>query len=134
MIILLDQFTRNVYRKSAQAFSGDEKAQKLTLEALEKGWFWVYGHLERGFMLMPLMHAEDKAIAAKSVEMFQKHLKLSNDIYPGQEKDDSQISFAIKHKDVIDKFGRYPYRNAALGRETTSEETEYLKTAETFGQ
>jgi len=82
LILLLDQFPRNIFRKKAEAFSGDLKAQQLTKEGLEKGLFWLYSYLERDFFLLPLMHAEDRELANMSVEFSQKHDGLSLKLYP----------------------------------------------------
>lgn len=134
LILLLDQFTRNIYRKSSKAFSGDEKAIQLTLDAIEKGWFWLYSHLERTFFLMPLMHAEDRKLADVSQEYFKKQSEQANLLYPGLDKGGNNLLWADKHRDIIGLFGRYPYRNEVLGRETTPEEEKYLLKGERFGQ
>ena len=113
-IILLDQFSRNLHRGSAEAFAADPLALALALEAIEKGWDLEGPAEERQFIYMPLMHAEDAAMQRLSVEKFEA---LGNP---------RNLQFAHDHADIIRRFGRYPSRNAALGRESSAEEQEYL--------
>lgn len=113
-IILLDQFSRNIHRGSPAAFAGDQLAVSLTLLAIERGWEGAYPTERRVFLYMPLMHAEDARLQALSVDRFEAL---------GQEVN---IRFARDHRDVFQRFGRFPGRNAALGRETTAEERDYL--------
>jgi uncharacterized protein (DUF924 family) len=113
-ILLLDQFSRNIRRDTAEAFAADDLAVSLTMEAIEKGWEPRYPPEARVFVYMPLMHAEDPALQALSVETFEA-LGLANN-----------IDFARAHRDVITRFGRFPSRNAALGRVSTDEEKDYL--------
>ncbi|WP_298673761.1 DUF924 family protein [uncultured Sphingomonas sp.] len=113
-IILLDQFSRNIHRGSAQAYAGDPLALSLVLSAIERGWDARYTSEERAFLYIPLMHAESAAMQALSVEKYTA-LGLA-----------SQLRFARDHAAVIARFGRYPSRNAALGRDSTPEEKEYL--------
>jgi uncharacterized protein (DUF924 family) len=113
-IIVIDQFSRNLHRGSAEAFAGDPLALALTLEALEKGWDKGMAPERRQFLYMPLMHAEDRAMQRLSCERFEA---LGNPL---------NLKFAIDHAEVIEKFGRFPSRNAALGRVSTDEEKVYL--------
>jgi uncharacterized protein (DUF924 family) len=113
-IILLDQFSRNIHRGSAEAFAADPLALQLALEAITKGWDTEMSAEHRQFLYLPLEHAEDKAMQALSVERFE----LLGDAY--------LLGFAEKHAEVIAKFGRFPSRNAALGRESTPEEVTFL--------
>lgn len=113
-IILLDQFSRNIHRGSAAAFAADDLAAALTLEALTHGYDQHLARERRVFLLMPLMHAEDGPLQAMSVEEFEKL---------GIEEN---AAFARSHRDVFERFGRFPGRNAALGRRTTSEEQVWL--------
>lgn len=114
-ILLLDQFSRNLHRDSAEAYAGDPLALTLSLEAIGKGWDRGMDKDRRQFLYLPLEHAEDPAIQQLSLEKF------------GALEDDYLLGFARKHADVIARFGRYPSRNAALGRESTPEELEFLK-------
>jgi uncharacterized protein (DUF924 family) len=113
-VILLDQFSRNIHRGTAEAFAGDPLAQELTRLALDRGWDLGMADERRQFLYMPLMHAEDRALQARSLECFAAL---------GQRE---QMAYAREHADVIAQFGRYPSRNAALGRESTPEEVMYL--------
>ncbi|SFP63316.1 Uncharacterized conserved protein, DUF924 family [Sphingomonas rubra] len=113
-IIVLDQFSRNTFRGSAEAFAQDALATELTLHAIEQGWDTAMPPEHRVFLYLPLMHAEDMALQKLSVAKYEA-LGIENN-----------LDFARKHRDVIARFGRYPARNAALGRVTTSEEQAFL--------
>lgn len=112
-IILLDQFSRNLYRDSPRAYEADRLAATLCLLGIERGWEGRYSDEERVFLYMPLQHAEDARLQRLSVEKFAA----MNDAY---------LAYAQGHAAVIDRFGRFPTRNAVLGRETTAEERAYL--------
>lgn len=114
-IILLDQFSRNIYRDRAEAFAADALALDLTREAIEKGWDERIEREEaRSFLYMPLMHAEDRTAQALSVTCFEQLGNAEN------------LHFAREHAAVIARFGRFPSRNAALRRASTPEEEAYL--------
>jgi len=115
-VILLDQFSRNIHRGTAEAFAADPLALTLVRTALDRGWEKDLPPEQRAFLYMPLMHAEDGALQAESLRRFAE---------PGLE---DNLDFAREHAAVIARFGRFPARNAALGRESTEEETEYLQT------
>jgi len=114
-IILLDQFSRNIHRDTAEAFAGDAIALDLTREAIEKGWDERVDQDEaRAFLYMPLMHAESREAQMLSVACFE------------QLGDEKNLHYARDHAEVIERFGRFPSRNAALGRQSTPEEEVYL--------
>jgi uncharacterized protein (DUF924 family) len=113
-IILLDQFSRNIHRGSPQAFATDGLALDLTHRALARGWDEAMPPERRAFLYMPLMHAEDREEQRLSVECFTR---LGNP---------DNLDFAHQHRVVIDRFGRFPSRNAALGRVSTDAEKAYL--------
>lgn len=113
-IILLDQFSRNIHRGSGQAFAADPLALSLTHAAIALGWDATFAPDRRAFLYMPLMHAEDVAVQEESVARFTQLGEAEN------------LAFARDHKAVIDRFGRFPSRNAALGRISTPEEEAYL--------
>lgn len=113
-MILLDQFSRNLFRGEEEAFATDPIARHLTAEALAKGWDAGMTHEERVFLYLPMMHGEDAESQRRSVELYRAL---------GEEEN---LRFAIDHAQVFARFGRFPSRNAALGRETTSEEQAYL--------
>ena len=114
-VIVLDQFSRNLFRGQAEAFGADPLARDLTGLAIARGWDAELAKEERVFLYMPLMHAEDAEGQAKSVAMFEAL---------GIEEN---IRFARDHAEVFARFGRFPSRNAALGRETTAAERTYLE-------
>ena len=113
-IILLDQFSRNLSRGKAAAFEADPLARELTHVALGMGWDQAMPQKWRQFVYMPLMHAEDPDVQHESVALFEAL------------GDVDSLAFARDHADVIEQFGRFPSRNAALGRVSTPAEQEYL--------
>jgi uncharacterized protein (DUF924 family) len=130
LVLLLDQFTRNIHRDSAEAFSADPRAQAETLAALEAGEDRNLSLVERWFLYMPLMHAEDRTLQARAIEVFES---LVTDAPPDQQdKYRWVLDFAIRHREIVDRFGRFPHRNRVLGRDTTPEEAAFLETFEGF--
>ncbi|HJO64069.1 MAG TPA: DUF924 family protein, partial [Sphingomonas sanguinis] len=114
-ILLLDQFSRNLHRDSAQAYAADPLALELCLGAIDAGWEDRYPPDRLAFVYMPLMHAESRAMQDLSVAKFAEL---------GREEN---LAFARDHRDVIRQYGRYPSRNAVLGRASTDAERDYLK-------
>jgi len=114
-IIVLDQFSRNLHRDTPLAFAYDGMALVLAQEAMALSADQEVTFEHRNFFYMPFMHSESAAIHKKAVELFSK---------PGAEY---SYEFELKHKAIIDRFGRYPHRNAILGRASTAEEIEFLK-------
>lgn len=113
-IIVLDQFSRNIHRDTPLAFACDAMALVLAQEAVRVGADQEVDFEHRAFLYMPYMHSESAAIHEKAVELFSR---------PGGEYN---YEFELKHKVIIDRFGRYPHRNNILGRESTPEEIEFL--------
>lgn len=113
-VILLDQFSRNVHRGTPEAFAADPLAQELASLALERGWDRDMAQEQRQFLYLPFEHAESRELQAVSLNCFEAL---------GQEE---ALDYARQHAEVIARFGRFPSRNAALGRESTPEEKEYL--------
>lgn len=124
LIILLDQFTRTIYRGSADAFSGDSKALKLCLEGLESGHDQALEFVERTFFYMPLEHAEDLKMQERCILKFEQMLLEVSGVHKLQVE--NWIDFASQHHEQIERFGRFPHRNEALGRSSTPEELAYL--------
>jgi uncharacterized protein (DUF924 family) len=116
LIILLDQFTRNIFRGRPEAFDGDGKAELLSQRAINEGMDKELTLAERQFLYMPLMHAENRTLQNLSLEKFAELKKEAADI----------LGFAQEHADVVERFGRFPGRNKALGRATTPEEEAFL--------
>jgi uncharacterized protein (DUF924 family) len=113
-IIVLDQFSRNIYRDRPLAFAYDATALVLAQEAVRVGADQQVDIEKRSFFYMPYMHSESAIIHETAVELF------------GQPGAEFNYEFELKHKAIIDRFGRYPHRNAILGRESTPEEIEFL--------
>jgi uncharacterized protein (DUF924 family) len=124
LVVLLDQFPRNIYRESGDAFAYDAKALSIARELL-KGGGRQYYLIERTFVSLPFMHSE--AIADQDYCVWY----LANDLMnaPPEHIDRLRVNldFATKHRDIIRKFGRFPHRNVMLGRESTPDEIEFLK-------
>jgi uncharacterized protein (DUF924 family) len=132
LIVVIDQFSRNVYRGQAKAFAGDARAQKLVLQSLALGDDETLPTVARVFFYMPLMHAENPGLQAECVQRFTQ---LQASAPPAlQEKLQGNLDAALLHRDIIDRFGRFPYRNAVLGRSNTPEELEFLESGPRFGQ
>lgn len=115
LIILLDQFTRNVFRNSSKSFEGDNKAVKLTKIAIDNNFIKGSNHHYNSFFLMPLMHSENILDHRLGLPLFKKFTN------------ENTFKFALKHKDIIDKFDRFPHRNNVLGRISTKSELDFLK-------
>lgn len=134
LIILNDQFPRNVFRGTPQAFAHDSEALRLALKMLDTKFDLTLSPLERMFAYMPFQHAEDFQIQQLSVKKFGELVKLETDPAMKEHARESE-NYAILHHDIIERFGRFPHRNEILGRESTDEERNYLDAgAETFGQ
>lgn len=125
LIIVLDQFSRNLFRGSAQMFACDGRALELALAGIELGEDRALGFDERSFFYMPLMHSERLAVQERCVDLFAT---LCEDQRNGlRERAESVASFARRHRDIVRRFGRFPHRNALLGRLSTPEESDFLK-------
>ena len=116
LIVVLDQFSRNIYRDSPQAFAADAKALQLTLEAIGKSLDEELTPEQRSFMYLPLRHAEDLTMQQLGLEKTRK----LNALGYGSDK------YALNHLEIIERFGRFPHRNKVLGRENTPAEDAYL--------
>ena len=124
LIILLDQFRRNIHRGTAAAYEKDKAALKLCVEgAIEKKDKGLTP-IQRAFFYMPLQHAESRKVQAKSVAIFNKLAEAVSPTY--QETFLTIAQFAELHHDIIEQYGRFPHRNVVLERENTAEENEYL--------
>lgn len=132
LVILLDQFSRNVFRGTGKAFAGDARAQQLVLRALAAGDDLRLPWVGRLFLYMPLMHAESLALQDECVARFSRMAAEAPE--PIGQRLQGNLDFALQHRDIIARFGRFPYRNAALGRADTPEEAEFLLKGPRFGQ
>ena len=124
-IIVLDQFSRNMFRGTGKSFAFDPRAVEVVLEGLERGMDRPLASAERGFFYMPLMHSENIAHQDRCVELFERWRNEGS--AKSRERAAYSLSFAEKHRDIVRRFGRFPHRNALLGRESTPEEVEFLK-------
>lgn len=113
-IIVLDQFSRNIYRDMPQAFVQDPLALALAQETVALGLDNNLADNEKPFLYMPYMHSESKVVHVQAEKLFRAT---------------GNFDFELKHKAIVDRFGRYPHRNEILGRESTEEELEFLKGA-----
>ena len=132
LILLLDQFRRNLYRGLPEAFTCDDTALHLCLEGIELGLDKQLSHAERLFFYMPMQHSESGQVQSQAVEVFEalalQAPEAARDTFNGCAK------YAQLHRDIIVEFGRFPHRNAVLGRQSTDAEKVYLKDGPTFGQ
>ncbi len=125
MIILADQFSRNIYRDSDKAFAQDSLALELCLQGINAGIDLKLGLVQRLFFYLPLEHSESMSLQDRSVEVYRQLCEAaSGDV---QNKLRGNLEYAIKHHEVIEKFGRFPHRNKILGRVSTAEEIEFLQ-------
>lgn len=124
LIILIDQFRRNIYRNTAKAFSKDKLALKLCVEGAMEKKDRSLTPIQRVFFYMPLQHAESRKVQAKSVELYNRLAEAVSPTY--RETFLTVAQFAELHKDIVEQYGRFPHRNQLLNRENTAEEAEYL--------
>ena len=114
-VIVLDQFTRNMYRGDAKSFAYDAKALEISRYAIKEGWDRELPENQRAFLYMPFMHSEDLAVHEEGAPLFQS---LENK---------NTLEYEQKHVRILEMFGRYPHRNNILGRQTTAEEKDFLE-------
>jgi uncharacterized protein (DUF924 family) len=114
-IIVLDQFSRNMFRGAPLSFAGDALALALAQEAVSAKADAALSATERSFLYLPFMHSESPKIHAVGLELYRKNGIQGN------------LDFEIRHKQIIERFGRYPHRNGIMGRQSTAEEIEFLK-------
>lgn len=133
LILLLDQFCRNIHRGTARAFAGDKRALKLCVEGSMNNDYHALSPIQRVFFFMPLQHAESPGVQEKSVRIYNALAEGVSDTL--RETFLTFAQFAELHRDVVERFGRFPHRNRYLGRSNTPEEEAYLAAdAPTFGQ
>ena len=114
-VIVLDQFSRNIHRGTPAAFAQDPMALALAQEAVRAGATAALSPIQNNFLLMPYMHSESRAIHDLAVTLYSAHAPAEN------------LQYELRHKAIVDRFGRYPHRNAILGRESTPEELAFLQ-------
>ncbi len=131
-ILLLDQFSRNIFRGGALAFDQDVQARKLCRQAMNKGQDMALPPLHRAFLYMPLQHSERLQDQKESVECYEQLAASAGGLLGDFLRSFAQS--ARNHRDIIARFSRFPHRNKALGRKSTEEEAEYLAGGRRFGQ
>ena len=119
LVILLDQFSRNIHRGTPAAFAADANARQVAASAIERGDDQTLGPVERIFLYLPFEHSEDLADQDRSVRLFES-------LRGTCETAESAVEYAERHRDVIRRFGRFPHRNAFVGRESTPDELAHL--------
>ncbi len=122
LILALDQFPRNIFRGTGRAFDTDAKARGVARHALARGYDREYGRWPRAFAYLPFEHSERLADQERALALYRTF------------GDERSMAAAIGHHDAIRRFGRFPHRNAAIGRENTPEEEEYLKDPPLWGK
>jgi len=118
-ILVLDQFTRNAYRGTPESFAGDTLALGAARQLVESGAYLALSPWERSFVYMPFEHAEDARMQEQAVDLF-------TELAAAHEGFSQSLDYAHRHRGVIARFGRFPHRNAILGRASTPEELDYL--------
>lgn len=127
LIVLLDQFLRNMYRDTPGAFSRDRQALEIAVSGIEKGFDKELHPIERVFFYMPLMHSEDIDMQKRSIALYSALERGFTSPAELAEMLSTNSEYARRHYAIIERFGRYPHRNKILGRESTPEEVEFLK-------
>ena len=116
LILILDQFSRNLYRDTPQAFAQDGQALDIARQALARRFDQLVNDQRRAFFYMPFMHAENLDVQEECVALFKAQLPTT-----------MNVPFAIEHRDIVKRFGRFPHRNKVFGRSSTAEEIAFLK-------
>ena len=119
-VIVLDQFSRNMFRGTPRSFATDPLALSIAQHAIAAGLDQQLDRQQRWFLYMPFQHSEDREVQARSIELFT------------QLGDRENLGYAQRHKEVIDRFGRFPHRNEVLGRASTPEELQFIATHSGF--
>lgn len=138
LVLLLDQFTRHLWRRTAQAFAGDARAQRIVRAAVNAGRDRQLPPVKRVFLYMPLEHSEQLADHDLCVELFEAVAASPEVAAAGPAAEQlvaGMLDYAVRHRAIIEQFGRYPYRNEVLGRPSTPAEQAWLaEGGERFGQ
>lgn len=120
LVIILDQFPLNIFRRQARSFATEDKARQIAVSAVDKELDQLLSDEQKAFLYLPFMHSENLADQDKSVELFEKAGLTEN------------LRYAKHHRELIRRFGRFPHRNIILGRVNTAEESDYLNSKEAF--
>jgi uncharacterized protein (DUF924 family) len=125
LLIVLDQFPRNIHRGSSDAFAADALARRTADGSLAVGFDQEIRWEHRFFFYLPFEHSEDAEDQARSVALFRAWLEASPPEHRATAED--QLTYVLRHQEIVQRFGRFPHRNAALGRTTTAEEAAFLQ-------
>ena len=120
LVILLDQFPLNMYRGDAKCFSTEQRSREISLKSIEKGLDKKLSNEQKSFLYMPFMHSEEISDQDKAISLFEEAGLKEN------------ARFAHHHRDIVQRFGRFPHRNSILDRENTDAEKNYLVSGEAF--
>jgi uncharacterized protein (DUF924 family) len=125
LVILLDQFTRNLFRGSPRSFAGDARALEIAERAIRNHFDEAQPLERRSFLYMPYQHAESLDAQKRAIELFERWVEA----HDASSRSDAEgdLTFARRHEEIIRRFGRFPHRNAVLGRTSTPEEVAFLK-------
>ncbi len=125
LIVVLDQFSRHIHRGTATAFAQDPAAQRLAVDGVEQGVDRVLIPAQRAFFYLPFEHAEDLKLQRLGTRLFER---LATEVAPAWRKEYTGFAdYSGHHRDIIERFGRFPHRNKVLGRISTPEEVEFLR-------
>ncbi len=124
-VIVLDQFSRNMFRGTPKMYATDEQGLQAALKGIERGDDTSHPFAYRVFLYMPLMHSEELAMQQRCVELFEDFRDASEGAK--RESLENNHDYAVQHLRIVERFGRFPHRNEILGRESTPEEVEFLK-------
>lgn len=125
LVIVLDQFPRNIYRGTPRAFAGDTRARQVAGEAVQRGFDLEVPLDRRFFLYMPFEHSEQLADQERSVALFERWVEQHDEAARAEVVD--HLDYARRHHEIVERFGRFPHRNAVLGRESTPEELAFLQ-------
>lgn len=126
LLLLIDQMARNIHRGEAKAFLGDGRALAIADESLKRGHDQSLSFDQRRFFYLPFEHAEDMASQDRAIDLFTR--AFAEAAPEDRDRAEEQLDYAHRHRKIIQRFGRYPHRNDALGRPSTDDEIEFLKT------
>ena len=125
LVIVLDQFPRNLYRGSARAFAADARAREVADRALSRRLDQEIPLVQRHFFFLPFEHSESRADQERSVALFQAWAEAHDG--PARDRALEQMRYVHRHAEIVERFGRFPHRNEALGRESTEAEIAFLR-------
>lgn len=120
LVICLDQIPLNIFRGQVESFAGEAASRKVAAMAIERGFDQSFSNAQKAFLYMPYMHSEDLSDQDRVLELFEQAGLMDN------------LQWAKHHREIVKRFGRFPHRNAILGRESTAEEKEWLASDEAF--